>query len=37
MTSTYPFPYDANEFTGRRVLVTGGTRGAGEAIVRALP
>jgi NAD(P)-dependent dehydrogenase (short-subunit alcohol dehydrogenase family) len=34
MTSTYPFPYDADEFTGRRVLVTGGTRGAGEAIVR---
>src|SRR5438552_627108 len=26
-------PYDANEFTGKRILVTGGTRGIGEAIV----
>ncbi len=25
-------PFDANEFTGKRVLVTGGTKGAGKAI-----
>jgi len=29
-------PYDANEFTGRRILVTGGTRGIGEAIFNRL-
>src|ERR1700747_2083993 len=29
-------PYDANEFTGTRILVTGGTRGIGEAIVNRL-
>src|SRR2546427_13033988 len=28
--------YDANEFTGRRILVTGGTKGIGEAIVNRL-
>jgi NAD(P)-dependent dehydrogenase (short-subunit alcohol dehydrogenase family) len=27
---------DPREFAGRRVLVTGGTRGMGEAIVRRL-
>jgi NAD(P)-dependent dehydrogenase (short-subunit alcohol dehydrogenase family) len=26
-------PYDANEFTGKRILVTGGTKGIGAAIV----
>src|SRR6266436_4249198 len=30
--STSNFPPDANEFAGRRVLVTGGTKGAGKAI-----
>jgi NAD(P)-dependent dehydrogenase (short-subunit alcohol dehydrogenase family) len=29
-------PYDANEFTGKRILVTGETRGIGEAIVNRL-
>jgi hypothetical protein len=26
-------PYDANEFTGKRILVTGGSKGIGGAIV----
>src|SRR5437762_8598522 len=30
--STSNFPPNANEFAGRRVLVTGGTKGAGKAI-----
>jgi NAD(P)-dependent dehydrogenase (short-subunit alcohol dehydrogenase family) len=30
--STTSFPSNANEFTGKRVLVTGGTKGAGKAI-----
>jgi NAD(P)-dependent dehydrogenase (short-subunit alcohol dehydrogenase family) len=34
--STSNVPCDANEFTGRRILVTGGTRGIGEAIVNRL-
>ena len=29
-------PYDANEFTGKRILVTGGTKGIGAAIVDRL-
>ena len=29
-------PYDANEFTGKRILVTGGTRGIGAATVSRL-
>jgi NAD(P)-dependent dehydrogenase (short-subunit alcohol dehydrogenase family) len=34
--STSKVPCDANEFTGKRILVTGGTRGIGEAIVNRL-
>jgi NAD(P)-dependent dehydrogenase (short-subunit alcohol dehydrogenase family) len=34
MTTHYPFPVPADEFKGKRVLVTGGTKGMGEAIVR---
>src|SRR4051812_24952599 len=34
MTADYPFPVDRNEFKQKRVLVTGGTKGMGEAIVR---
>jgi len=33
---TSPFPCDPREFAGKRVLVTGGTQGMGEAIVRRL-
>src|SRR2546427_7379433 len=29
-------PYAANEFTGKRILVTGGSKGIGEAIVNRL-
>src|SRR5512145_2610948 len=36
MTATYPFPVDGNEFKGKQILVTGGTKGMGEAIVRRL-
>jgi len=33
---TTRFPFDPTEFTGKRALVTGGTQGMGEAIVRRL-
>jgi len=32
MNTSNDFSYDPNEFSGRRVLVTGGTQGAGKAI-----
>jgi NAD(P)-dependent dehydrogenase (short-subunit alcohol dehydrogenase family) len=34
--ATYPFPVQGDEFKAKRVLVTGGTKGMGEAIVRRL-
>jgi NAD(P)-dependent dehydrogenase (short-subunit alcohol dehydrogenase family) len=34
MTQTYPFAVSGDEFKGKRVLITGGTKGMGEAIVR---
>src|ERR1700681_3344719 len=34
MENNYPFHTNAEEFKNRRVLVTGGTKGAGEAMVR---
>src|SRR6201982_1610773 len=34
MTNSYPFTVFGGEFKGKRVLVTGGTKGVGEAIVR---
>src|ERR1700756_4030111 len=34
MTTVYPFPVSDGEFKDKRVLVTGGTKGVGEAIVR---
>src|SRR5258708_31099374 len=33
MTNSYPFSIYADEFKGKRVMVTGGTKGLGEAIV----
>jgi NAD(P)-dependent dehydrogenase (short-subunit alcohol dehydrogenase family) len=36
MTAATPFPFDPTEFAGKRALVTGGTKGMGEAIVRRL-
>ncbi|MCZ8547284.1 SDR family oxidoreductase [Mesorhizobium qingshengii] len=36
MTIPWKFTLDHQEFAGKRVLVTGGTKGAGEAIVRRL-
>jgi len=34
MENNYPFHVSAEEFKNKRVLVTGGTKGAGEAMVR---
>ena len=34
MTNSHPFVVSVDEFKGKRVLVTGGTKGIGEAIVR---
>ena len=34
MENNYPFSSNPAEFKNRRVLVTGGTKGAGEAMVR---
>src|ERR1700758_1490442 len=34
MPMTYPFPVSGDEFRGKRVLVTGGTKGMGQAMVR---
>ena len=36
MNKNYTFSCDPNEFKGKRVLVTGGTKGMGEAIVSRL-
>ena len=36
MTLPWKFAIDGQEFAGKRVLVTGGTKGAGEAIVHRL-
>src|SRR5258708_32269833 len=34
MTNSYPFTVFGDEFKSKRVLVTGGTKGVGEAIAR---
>jgi NAD(P)-dependent dehydrogenase (short-subunit alcohol dehydrogenase family) len=34
MPMTYPFPVSGDEFKGKRVLVIGGTKGMGQAVVR---
>jgi NAD(P)-dependent dehydrogenase (short-subunit alcohol dehydrogenase family) len=33
-TKDYPFMVDPREFAGRRVLITGGTKGLGAAMAR---
>jgi len=34
MTIGYPFPFLKDEFKDKRVVVTGGTKGMGEAMAR---
>jgi len=34
MATDYPFPVDRNEFAGKRVLITGGTKGLGAAMTQ---
>lgn len=34
--NTLKIPYDADEFAGKRILITGGTKGIGEAVVNRL-
>lgn len=34
MNNSYPFVVSGDEFKGKRVLVTGGTKGIGEAVLR---
>ncbi len=36
MAGAPQFPVDAREFAGKRVLITGGTKGTGKAIARRL-
>lgn len=37
MTNTYPFTVLGDEFKGKRVLVTWGTKGMGAAMVLPMP
>ena len=34
MTSDYPFPVESREFAGKRVLITGGTKGLGASMAQ---
>jgi NAD(P)-dependent dehydrogenase (short-subunit alcohol dehydrogenase family) len=36
MTNSYPFTVSGDEFKGKRVLVTGGTKGVGKRFYAAL-
>jgi NAD(P)-dependent dehydrogenase (short-subunit alcohol dehydrogenase family) len=36
MSTSSDIPFDANEFKSKRILVSGGTKGMGEAIVKRL-